>query len=322
VHTEDLQGANAHPAKPSLARGLSGQPVVVGEVLYDVFPDGTRTLGGAPFNVAWHLQAFGLQPLLITRIGEDPEGSEIIDAMTSWGLDPTGVQHDTGRPTGRVRVDVEDGEPSFTILPDQAYDNLDRDAALAVIEGLDISLVYHGTLIARSAASRSTVEAIRGLERIPAFVDVNLRDPWWDSSTVTSLLRGARWVKLNRDELDRLSDPAAVGTDPGVGAAARAVLRQYGVSQLIVTKGAEGASVFEADLLTEGVPPTMQPVVDTVGAGDAFSAVWIAGLYLGWPTETTLKRALGFAAEVCTVRGAITDDRSLYRQQLENWNNP
>ena len=109
----------------------SMRPLIVGEVLFDVMPGGTRVLGGAPFNVAWHLEAFGLRPLLITRVGVDESGDEVLAAMASWGMDTSAVQRDDAHPTGRVQVELEGGEPTFQILPNQAYDHLDRDQALA-----------------------------------------------------------------------------------------------------------------------------------------------------------------------------------------------
>jgi fructokinase len=111
VGNRDLQGDDAHLISVEPGNGARGRPVVVGEVLFDVFPDDDRILGGAPFNVAWHLQAFGLDPLLITRIGDDADGTAVVDAMSSWGMDLSGVQTDAGAPTGEVRVRGERGEP-------------------------------------------------------------------------------------------------------------------------------------------------------------------------------------------------------------------
>ncbi len=145
----DQQGGDAAPGHTTEGRGLSGRPVVVGEVLFDVFPDGGRVLGGAPFNVAWHLHAFGLSPLVATRIADDARGEEILDTMNTWGMDRAGVQVDRTAPTGQVQVDLDHGSPSFSILPDQAYDRLDSMAAVAAVEGEELALAYHGTLIAR-----------------------------------------------------------------------------------------------------------------------------------------------------------------------------
>ena len=314
-----LQGEDAHHISKGPGDGARGRPIIVGEVLFDVFPDDSRILGGAPFNVAWHLQAFGLGPLLITRIGNDSDGRTIVDAMRSWGMDVSGVQTDLVAPTGQVRVVVESGQPTFEILPDQAYDSLDREAALATVRRCRPSLVYHGSLVARSDVSRSTLRAIRSVDGLAAFVDVNLRDPWWSKPTVASLLDGARWVKLNSDELVRLTEPEAANAEIDVSAATRALQQRHSLTQVIVTMGAGGASVRVGEEFIEGGPSSVDRMVDTVGAGDAFSAVWIAGLVEGWATEETLVRALSFAADVCTFRGAVTEDRSLYDRHRHSW---
>jgi fructokinase len=319
VGNRDLQGDDAHLISVEPGNGARGRPVVVGEVLFDVFPDDDRILGGAPFNVAWHLQAFGLDPLLITRIGDDADGTAVVDAMSSWGMDLSGVQTDAGAPTGEVRVRGERGEPSFEILSDQAYDFLDGAAALDAIEGHDTSLVYHGSLIARSDLSRSAVRTIRGLDGLPAFVDVNLREPWWSKSAVATLLEGVRWVKLNSDELAGLLEVTASDVEFGLDAAVCNFQQRFRIEQVIVTMGSAGASVTTGERFIRRAPPAVPRIVDTVGAGDAFSAVWIAGLIEEWCTEEALVRALSFAADVCTFRGAVTEDRSLYDRHLDSW---
>ena len=102
--------------------------VIFGEVLFDCFDD-EAVLGGAPFNVAWNLRGFGLDPVLISRVGADGRGEAVRTTMGSWGLDARGLQTDTGRPTGMVTITLEGGEPTFAILPDQAYDRIDAGEA-------------------------------------------------------------------------------------------------------------------------------------------------------------------------------------------------
>lgn len=293
---------------------LSGRPVVVGEVLFDMFPDGSRVLGGAPFNVAWHLQAFGAEPVMITRVGEDTPGTEVLGAMEAWGMDRTGVQRGPSHPTGTVQVSLKEGEPSFDIVADQAYDHTAPDEALQVLQGLDLSLIYHGSLFLRSAAARSVLDAIREQMSLPAFVDVNLRSPWWDLREVRSMLSAARWAKLNENELVQLGSNAG---DPDVNA--REILRDHDLETLIVTRGADGASVLVSDRSDSASPSTLGEVVDTVGAGDAFSAVCILGLTHGWSAAQMLDRALQFAAEICSVRGATTNDREVYDRFAKDW---
>jgi fructokinase len=296
-----------------------GRPALIGEVLFDLFPDGRRVLGGAPFNVAWHLQAFGLLPLLVTRIGDDARGEEVHAAMAAWGMDLSGVQIDSRQETGQVRVSLDDGTATFEISPDQAWDLLDADAAVAAIGDAEAALLYHGTLAARSGDGRAAVGAVRDCCRLPVLVDVNLRDPWWSRGVVAGLLDAARWAKLNDDELSRLGPGTSGPATEGLEAAAAALADRHGLEQVVVTCGEVGAFVWAEGRRLAGRPPAGVEVVDTVGAGDAFSAVWIAGLLRGWSPQIALTRALAFAASVCTVRGATTADRRIHDLHLETW---
>ena len=295
------KGASTHTTRFN----LRGRPLVVGEVLFDVMPDGNRILGGAPFNVAWHLQAFGLKPLLITRVGDDDAGDEVVAAMESWGMDCSGVQRDETLPTGRVEVELHGGEPTFHILPNQAWDRLDGHLAKRTAAGPDCSLMYHGSLIARDGTSRSALEVLKEATALPAIMDVNLRDPWWARGDVLDMIGGARWVKLNQDELAELAGAADLET-------AERFRVRHTLDAVIVTRGGRGAAVIEQERTREAAPPASIAVVDTVGAGDAFSAVYLLGLMKGWSTSATLERALEFAAAVCTRPGATTTDRRLY----------
>jgi fructokinase len=268
-------------------------------------PDGARVLGGAPFNVAWHLEAFGLRPLMITRVGTDDSGDEVLTAMASWGMDTSGVQRDGVHPTGLVQVELEDGEPTFHILPDQAYDHLDRELAVKLVSGESCDLMYHGSLVSRGEDSRSALDGVKESTGLPVFVDVNLRDPWWQRGDVFASVDQARWVKLNEAELELLAGSSD-------GETAEAFRSDHGLNAVIVTRGEGGAVVVDGNGTFGAAPPTRVEVVDTVGAGDAFSAMFILGLVKGWSTGLILERALEFAAAVCTVPGATTVDRRIY----------
>lgn len=284
------------------------RPLIFGEVLFDVFPDGARVLGGAPFNVAWHLTGFGLRPLFISRIGRDAPGEQVLSDMRDWGMDTRGVQIDAGHPTGTVRVSLQHGQPEFAILPDQAYDFIDA-AACAALAAESCTLLYHGTLAARSPVSRRALQSLRA-GGLPIFVDINLRPPWWDRDGVGAALRGARWAKLNDSELAVLLDHDA---------AAEELRARYGLEWVVVTRGERGACLAGAQGLIEARLADVDGIVDTVGAGDAFSAVLIVGLHRGWPWSETLPRAVEFAAAVCRIRGAVSRDRDLYRMYLQRW---
>jgi fructokinase len=299
-----------------LMESLRGRPVILGEVLFDVFPPDLSALGGAPFNVAWHLKGFGLSPLLISRIGEDPRGEAILRTMKLWDMDTSGMQIDAAHPTGVVRVELEEGQPQFTILPDQAYDFINPDAALAVLKGQSCSLLYHGTLIARGA-SYAAVQALRQIVS-SVFVDLNLRAPWWEIETVRNLLKGARWVKMNGDELAVIAQLEAP-SENSLETTAHALCLESGWELFALTLGAQGAWLLNAEKTHRGKAVVLETIVDTVGAGDAFSAVTILGLHQGWSLETTLSRALDFAAALCQIQGASPLDSDLYASYLKKW---
>lgn len=288
-----------------------GRPLIFGEVLFDRFPDGSSVLGGAPFNVAWNLQAFGLHPLFISRVGQDPSGREIRDAMEHWGMDASGLQLDSAHPTGAVQVSIEGGEPSFHIVADQAYDHIDGDC-LPPAEG---SLLYHGTLALRDPASRGALRQCKHQYGAPVFVDVNLRDPWWSWESVLELVQGARWMKLNEAEL-----AALVPDMDDLEGRARSLQDRFELEVLFLTRGAEGAVARDRSGETVQVRPGHSlKVVDTVGAGDAFASVLLLGLSHGWDLEDTLTRAQEFASAVVGLRGATTRERDFYQPFLRIW---
>ncbi|WP_338031734.1 carbohydrate kinase [Ectothiorhodospira shaposhnikovii] len=298
-----------------MTRTPQNQPVIFGEVLFDCFDD-RSILGGAPFNVAWNLKGLGADPLFVGAVGDDELGRRVMQALSHWDMRPEGLQTDPGHPTGQVRVTLKGGEPRYDILPDQAYDHIDTALALAAAPAR-AGVLYHGSLALRDPVSRRALEALRERLSAPVFMDVNLRAPWWDRDTVQGWMAHAHWVKLNQDELVALS-PAP--DEPDLVAQARLTLERYGLSAVIVTRASEGAMVLtrEGELHQRSAPP-VAGLVDTVGAGDAFSAVTLTGILQGWDWETILTRAADFAAKVCTLHGATTEDREFYQGSVNPW---
>ncbi|MEJ2329533.1 MAG: carbohydrate kinase [Gammaproteobacteria bacterium] len=283
---------------------------VFGEVLFDHFPDGKRVLGGAPFNVAWHLKAFGLSPTFISRVGKDTEGEAILDAMEKWGMETQGLQIDDQHPTGRVTVEFIEGEPSYDIVRPSAWDAIEANR---INNGC--SMLYHGTLALRDQASLTALEAIRSNIQGPVFVDVNLRSPWWDRNSVLSQLVPANWVKLNSDELALLSPSGQSDSD-----AALQFIKSHRLDGLILTHGGEGAEILTASGEHVSARPEADiAIVDTVGAGDAFASVILLGLAEGWPLRQMLERAQSFASRIVGRRGATVSDPAFYRPFIESW---
>lgn len=290
----------------------SVRPVIFGEVLFDRFPDGSAVLGGAPFNVAWHLQAFGLQPLFISSIGADPLGDQVRAAMQDWGMDLSGLQTQPDYPTGAVDVSFHDGEPHYNIVPDSAWDYIQPEQLPALPT---YGLLYHGSLALRQPVSRIAWEHLRQQANAPRFIDINLRAPWWSGKTLAPILTGAQWLKLNADELAAIV-PQASDTDNRI----RHLFDALPLTWLIITQGEAGALAISATgkrLLVK--PERATQVVDTVGAGDSFSSVLLLGLVKGWLMEETLQRAQQFASAVVGLRGATTQQQDFYQPFLEDW---
>lgn len=294
---------------------MSADPLCIfGEVLFDHFPDGHAVLGGAPFNVAWHLAAFGEAPRFVSAVGEDPEGAHVREAMAAWGMDTSSLQTDPAHPTGAVAVTLAAGEPTYDILPERAWDHIRPPA-----ERSPCGLLYHGTLALRGGESARTLETLRPGPAGMVFLDVNLRAPWWSLGQVLALVERADWVKLNRDELALLAGPmASAGADPAV--LAETFRAAHDLAGVILTLGADGALACPQDAPpVRVVPPPRTEVVDAVGAGDAFAAVCILGLRRGWPLALVLERAQVFAARIVGQRGAIVADRALYAPFIAAW---
>jgi fructokinase len=279
------------------------KPIIFGEVLFDCFPNGQSVLGGAPFNVAWHLQGFGCEPLLISSVGNDAHGKNVQDSMQERGLDTAGLQINAQFPTGQVVISLQDGQPSYEIVQDQAYDHIEKQDALRIVQTQLPALIYHGSLALRCDASRSALDAIVEETGAPVFLDVNLREPWWSLPLLDDILRRATWVKLNDEELCIVSRQA-ISAGSELQGYAKNVFESYQLERLIVTRGEHGAFIMTKDGVVNGKPVPVNNLVDTVGAGDAFSAVTIAGILQNKPIQETLDSALAFASKVCEQQGA------------------
>ena len=289
------------------------RPVIFGEVLYDCFPDGEAVLGGAPFNVAWHLQGLGLSPLLISRVGDDPLGHRVRDIMERRGMDTSGLQLDSAHPTGKVNISLSGSSHSFDIIPGQAYDYIAEDALPPLP---DNALFYHGSLAARSPVSARTLSVLCSQFGDNRLVDVNLREPWWQRDSVRALLDGARLAKLNDEELLLLASAASDDK-----ARMRQLIDTAGLQLLVVTRGASGAELMTGTGEVYRVAPeTLTHVVDTVGAGDALTSVLILGLLKGWSYAVMLERSQAFASAIVGHRGATVEAADFYLPFIEAWN--
>lgn len=293
--------------------------VLFGEVLADVFPDQT-VLGGAPFNVARHLQAFGAHPVLITRLGNDALREKVLQVMSQNGMDTQGVQRSNRRPTGRVQVHIENGTHRFEILPQQAYDFIHPGLVRMTTLAANPALVYFGTLAQRNEVSRRALKTMLRSTGAAKFLDLNLRAPWYDKKTLLQSLQAADIVKLNDEELEMLANMLDLPDSDSL-CQAQKLIERFDLDRVMVTSGELGAWHVDRDGKKIETPAheSVSRVVDTVGAGDAFSAIYILGGLRGWPLVKTLERANTFAAAICEIRGAIPDRADFYSGFKEKW---
>lgn len=285
----------------------------LGEALFDCLPAG-RKLGGAPANFAYHVSQFGLDSCAISAIGDDELGQEIIDTFDKVGLHYCLPKVDF--PTGTVQVTLnEQGVPQYDICLGVAWDNIPlTDELLSIAK--TAKAVCFGSLAQRSAVSRATINAM--LEAMPAdalkVFDINLRQRWYNREVIENSLKHCNVLKINDEELDIVASMLLnVPTESTMLIAedkdktlrvCRAMIELYGLQILILTCGTNGSYVITKDAYNF-VPTPKVEVADTVGAGDSFTATFVAQLLLGATIEQAHQRAVQVSAFVCTQSGAM-----------------
>ncbi|GAB2847380.1 carbohydrate kinase [Pseudoduganella ginsengisoli] len=300
---------------------------VFGEALVDDFGS-VQVVGGAPFNVARHLAGFGLQPLMITRIGNDANGALVRGEFERYRMDGMGLQTGEGEATGRVAVEMAaDGSHRFDILPHQAYDAIDAQRAAQAVAQAQPDVLYFGTLVQREETSRAALLAVQKAAGALRYLDLNLRDGQYTERTVFDSLSQADILKVNEDELAQLFDwyshmcpPLDDMASLDVRMACAQLMSNFTLQGMIVTLGARGAVHFSVDggmTAADGV--VVEQLADTVGAGDAFSSIYLLGRARGWPLDTTLQRASAFAGAVCGLAGAVPSNLSFYADWRRRW---
>lgn len=288
------------PCKPVTDRPL--RVVCFGEVLWDCLPDG-RKPGGAPCNVAYHLHKLGCEAQMISCVGRDALGDEMLAYLRSRGLSTELVRQHPTLPTGTVDVQLgPDGQPQYTIREEVAWDEitLTEEITRAVQE---CDAFVFGTLAARRETNRQTLDALLAIPGPLRLIDMNLRPPFDDHERAIALGRRADWIKLNEAELEQLTGRS---TDHGLLAEAADVLREMTENQrMCITLGEEGAVLRQFATTLADKPPKVK-VCDTVGAGDAFTAALIKGALTVSATESPniLRRALALGSLVASLPGA------------------
>lgn len=280
------------PAKPILC---------FGEILWDSLPRGLFP-GGAPMNVAYHLQKLGAHPIPVTAVGHDQLGEELFCRLRAWGVDASGVGVQSAKPTGLARVTIADGSPRFQIVEDVAWDWIDLSIDSMFRASHCAALVF-GSLSQRTENNRRQLATL--LELCPTALkvfDINLRPPYDSADRVWALAERADLIKLNDQELAHLLNESVPPSDSE--GAVRHFAKCARVTKVCLTTGSTGAGLLlNDDWLWESARPV--PVRDTVGAGDAFLAALLFGLLQrSNPPSEILRRACRLAEFVVTQDGA------------------
>lgn len=280
--------------------------VVVGEVLWDVFPD-LLCLGGAPLNFAANANRLGFYPILVSGLGHDDLGRKAAREIQALGLDLSMVNWSAKRSTGTAQVSFDhEGHPTFSIPRPAAYDDVllsERD--LRIVGNLEPEWIYYGTLFASTGEGRATLDRLLdATPRAVRFYDINLR-PGFDSlELAVELLTRADVVKLNEPEARVVGRHLGLPSD--LDGFCRSALSRFGLRAVCVSLGNRGCAIFDGAEFAQADGEAVA-VVDTVGAGDAFSAGVMYGLSTNWPAPRVAQFANRLGALVASRAGAIPE---------------
>lgn len=276
--------------------------VGIGEILWDMLPTG-KALGGAPANFAYHAGRLGEEGWAVSAIGDDPLGHEILDIVEGKKLNNLIAL--TDKPTGTVQVTLDDkGVPSYNIMEDVAWDNIPFTPEMESL-ARRADAVCFGSLVQRMGSRDSVMEFLRATspEALRVF-DINLRQHYYSSEVIDASLKLSNILKINDEEIRIVADMFGLGADDTV--ACRSLAERYGLKLVILTKGAKGSEVITA---TESIPQEVGKVdvVDTVGAGDSFTAAFVVAYLRGASLGEAQRLANERAAYVCSRKGAMPE---------------
>ena len=288
--------------------------VGIGEALFDCLPEG-RKLGGAPANFAYHVGQFGLNGYAISAIGDDELGEEIIETFEKVGL--RYILPRVEQPTGTVKVTLDSkGVPQYDICLGVAWDNIPQTGEMLEV-ARNAEAICFGSLAQRCDTSRKTIHAF--LDAAPKSAlrvfDINLRQRWYTAEVINESLNRANILKINDEELDVVAamllgvvsdDPKKlIAEDPDMTrVVCRDLIAKYNLKMLILTCGAIGSYVFTDKEESYVSTPKVQ-VADTVGAGDSFTATFVAQILMGKTIREAHEKAVAVSAFVCTQNGAM-----------------
>ena len=277
--------------------------VGIGEILWDMLPGG-KQLGGAPANFAYQANALGGRGVVVSRVGEDALGREILARLDSCGVDRMFVSTDARHPTGTVDVRVDErGVPEYVIHEDVAWDHLGVTPELLALASR-VDCVCYGTLAQRGERSRKSIGEFLRATRADCLrvFDINLRQSFFSAGLIEDLLGVSGVMKLNDAELPVVGRLLRLGDEEEE--IVKGLFGRFGLNAVALTRGAEGSSIYTPEARFDQ-PAVRVDVVDTVGAGDAFTAAMTLGMCAGVEMGKIREMAARASAFVCTQAGAM-----------------
>jgi len=276
--------------------------VGLGEILWDMLPDG-KQLGGAPANFAYHAQALGGRGIVVSCIGDDELGKEIIRQLRELGLDRRYITVDKDHPTGTVEVQLDEkGVPNFTIHKNVAWDFIPLNPDLLNLARRTDAVCF-GSLCQRSEKSRKTIQSFLTATRPDCLrvFDINLRQRYFDQEIIQTMLGLSNVLKLNDDELKVVANLLSInGSETDI---LSRLTERYSLQLIALTRGTSGSRLY-AQEENSNHPGFQVEVVDTVGAGDSFTAAMTLGLLHGKTLDRINEYANRVASFVCSKSGA------------------
>jgi fructokinase len=287
----------------------------IGEILWDLFPDGEK-LGGAPANFACHAAIQDNNVCMLSAVGRDAQGDEARRILDAYAIDCSLIQSIQSAPTGMVSVQVDAaGRPEFAIHDNSAWDQIAWSQELeSCIDQFDA--IYFGTLAQRSIVTRETIRKTaerakqKGVLRV---FDVNLRSPFFNDTIIRESIEWSSILKLSDEELERVAVACNIPAQSNDESKLKHLLNQFELDLVAMTCGPDGAIlVSKHEMIDEpGIPTT---VVDTVGAGDSFTAALVTGWLRGDSLASIARYACETASATCSHRGAVPQPNFLYPQ--------
>ncbi len=290
-----------------MAEGAKGFTVVgIGELLWDLLPTGAR-IGGAPANYAYHCAVQGVESQVVSAVGDDQAGRDIVSSLEEYGLDAGHVSIDRDHPTGTVSVRIRTGGvPEYTIHENVAWDFLSPEPDHLELAGRADAVCF-GSLAQRSPVSRKTIRSFlraTGPDCLRIY-DINLRQAYYNDPLIRESLGIANILKLNHSELSILA--ALFKMEGGTLAIVDRIADRFGLRAIVLTRGAGGCLIRTDRETVEHEGFSQKQVADTVGAGDCFTAVFSVGLLRKESLEEIAEQANRLAAFVSYQEGAMPE---------------